>query len=208
MTFYEFIKDIDNQIKNGGDLNYSFFDILCSMPIHFNPSIVLGRQWIYFAPDIIHTPYDENGQIDKTRMLQSSIDIYQNIIDDLTLKQADEKMLNYYKSRLGAIIEYKMLHEICDALVEADKENRYIENYYRFAKDIYYDATKSPITKKTADRMEKELKHRLKFGYKDKFVDEKYMPSVEVKFYSEESASRIEFLINGQLVFTVGENGI
>lgn len=54
--------------------------------------------------------------------------------------------------------------------------------------------------------MEKELKHRLKYN-KLSYVDEKYMPSVEVKFYSEESASRIEFLINGQLVFTVGENG-
>ena len=140
-------------------------------------------------------------------MLQSSIDIYQNIIDDLTLKQAHEKMLNYYKNCLGAIIKYKMLHEICDALVEADKEHRYIENYYQFAEDIYYNATNSPITKKTADMIEKKLKNRLKFGYKDKFVDEKYMPSVEVKFYSEDSASRIEFLINGQLVFTIGENG-
>lgn len=207
MTFYEFIKDIDNQIKEGGDLNYSFFDMMSRNPLHFNPSIVPGRQWIYFAPDIIHTPYDENGQIDTTKMLQSSIDIYQNIIDDLTLKQADEKMLNYYKNHLGTIVEYKMLHEICDALVEADKEHRYIENYYQFAEDIYYNATNSPITKKTADRIEKKLKNRLKFGYKDKFVDEKYMPSVEVKFYSEESASRIEFLINGQLVFTVGANG-
>ena len=206
MTFYEFIKDVDKQIKEGGDLNYSFFDMMSRNPLHFNPSIVPGRQWIYFAPDIIHTPYDENGQIDKTKMLQSSIDIYQNIIDDLTLKQADEKILNYYKSRLEAIVEYKMLHEICDALIEADKEHRYIENYYQFAKDIYYDAIKSPITKKTSDRMEKELKHPLKYN-KLSYVDEKYMPSVEVKFYSEESASRIEFLINGQLVFTVGENG-
>ncbi len=206
MTFYEFIKDVDKQIKEGGDLNYSFFDMMSRNPLHFNPSIVPGRQWIYFAPDIIHTPYDENGQIDKTKMLQSSIDIYQNIIDDLTLKQVDEKMLNYYKSRLEEIVEYKMVHEICDALIEADKEHGYIENYYQFAKNIYYDATKSPITKKTSDRMEKELKHRLKYN-KLSYVDEKYMPSVEVKFYSEESASRIEFLINGQLVFTVGENG-
>ena len=116
-------------------------------------------------------------------------------------------MLNYYKNRLGTIVEYKMLHEIGDALIEADKKHRYIENYYQFAKDIYYDATNSPITKKTAYRMEKELKNRLKFGNREKFVDEEYMPSVEVKFYSEESASRIEFLINGLIVFTVGENG-
>lgn len=207
MTFYEFIKDVDKQIKEGDDLNYSFFDMMSRNPLHFNPFIVPERQWIYFAPDIIHTPYDENGQIDETKMLQSSIDIYQNIIDDLTLKQADEKMLNYYKNRLGTIVEYKMLHEIGDALIEADKEHRYIENYYQFAKDIYYDITNSPITKQTAYRMEKKLKNRLEFGNKEKIVDKEYMPSVEVKFYSEESASRIEFLINGQLVFTVGANG-
>ena len=206
MTFYEFIKDVDKQIKEGGDLNYSFFDILCGTPLHFNPSLVPGKQFIYFAPDIIHTPYDENGRIDKTRMLQSSIDIYQNIIDDLTLKQADEKTLNHYKKRLERIIDYKMLHEIYDALIETDKKDRYIENYYDFAKDIYYDATKSPITKKTADRMEKELKHCLKTNKKT-YILEKYMPKVKVKFYSKKSASRMEFLINGQLVFTVGANG-
>lgn len=208
MTFYEFIKDVDKQIKEGGDLNYSFFDMMSKNPLHFNPFIVPGRQWIYFAPDIIHTPCDENGKIDKTKMLQSSINIYQNIINNLTLKQADEETLTYYKYRLKTIVEYKMLHEICDALIEADKKHRYIDNYYQFAEDIYYDATNSPITKKTADRMEKELKnYLLKDSYKNKFVDKEYMPSVEVKFYSEESASRIEFLINGQLVFTVGANG-
>lgn len=205
MTFYEFIKDINKQIKEGGDLNYSFFDMISKNPLHFNPFIVPERQWIYFAPDIIHTPCDENGMIDKTRMLQSSIDIYQNIIDDLTLKKADEKTLTYYKYHLKTIIEYKMLHEICDALIEAEKEYRYIENYYQFARDIYYDSTMSEITQKTANRMEKELKHRLKYN-RVSYVDEKYMPSVKVKFYSEESASRIEFLINGQLVFTVGTN--
>lgn len=207
MTFYEFIKDVDKQIKECGDLNYSFFDLSCDMPMHFNPSIVPGKQFIYFAPDIIHTPYDENGQIDKTKMLQSSIDTYQNIIDDLSLKQAKEKMLNYYKNRLKKIVDYKMLHEICDALIKADKEHRYIQNYYLLAKDIYYDATSSEISQKTADRIEKKLKYTLKFGNKDNFVDEEYMPSVEVKFYSEESASRMEFLINGRLVFTVGANG-
>lgn len=206
MTFYEFIKDVDEQIKNGGDLNYSFFDMLCGTPIHFNPYIVPGKQWIYFAPDIIHTPYDKNGQIDKTKMLESSIGIYQFIINDLKTKQADEKMLNYYENRLENIIDYKLLHEICDALIEADKEYRYIYNYYQFAEDIYYDATKSPITKKTADRMEKELKHCLmKDSYKSRFVDEEYMPTVKVNFYSE-PASRMEFLINDHLVFTVGEN--
>lgn len=208
MTFYEFIKDVDKQIKEGGDLNYFFFDMMSGSPLYFNPSIIPGKQWIYFAPDIIHTQYDENGQIDKTKMLQSSIDTYQNIIDDLTLKQADEETLNYYKNRLETIIEYKILHEICDALIEADKEHRYIENYYQFAKDIYYDTKYLEISQKTADRMEKTLKNYLmKDSYKNRFVDKEYMPLVEVKFYVEESASRIKFLINGQLVFTTGVNG-
>lgn len=205
MTFYEFIKDVDEQIKNGGDLHYSFFDMMCKIPIHFNPYCVPGKQWIYFAPDIIHTPIDENGHVDETKMLECSIGIYQNLIDNLSLKQADEKTLNYYKNRLEYIIDYKLLHEICNALVKADNENKYIYDYYQFAKDIYYDATNSEISQKTADRMEKELHHRLKTN-KETYILEKYMPTVKVNFYSE-PVSRMEFLINDHLVFTVGENG-
>ena len=205
MTFYEFIKDVDEQIKNGGDLHYSFFDMICMNPIHFNPYRVPTKQWIYFAPDIIHTPIDKNGHVDETKMLESSIGIYQFIINDLKTKQASEETLNYYKNKLENIIDYKLLHEICNALVKADNENKYIYDYYQFAKDIYYDAIKSEISQKTADRMEKELHHRLETN-KETYILEKYMPTVKVNFYSE-PASRMEFLINDHLVFTVGENG-
>lgn len=206
MTFYEFIKDIDNQIKNGGDLNYSFFDVNAKEPVYFNPQITMNNQMLYFAPDIIRTPYDKDGCIDIDNIIETSIKIYQNIVDNLTEKHCDEKIIESYKNKLDIIIQYKVMEDIKTSLRKYYKNNLFGEvlTIGTIAYKIYQYCKKG-CSQKIANELEEFLVNsemRTSYLKEDKSNYNKF----DVKFYSEPS-KRMEIFLNNHLIFTVGENG-
>lgn len=205
MTFYEFIKDVDKQIKEGGDLNYSFFDVNAKEHVHFNPQITTNNQMLYFAPDIIRTPYDKDGCVDIDNIVETSIKIYQNIVDNLTKKHCDEKIIESYKNKLDIIIQYKVKKDIKSSL------RKYNKNLFVGVMTIdsiankIYQYCKKGCSQKIANELEEILvtsEMRTSYIKEDKSNYNKF----DVKFYSDPS-KRMEIFLNNHLIFTVGANG-